>query len=394
MLKDSRFLIVLMLILTSVSCSLPVSLRNDVNSNPPTPSSTQGMATAVNETLPSPANIIPNEDSLLGNWTVFQVNHSYLSQISHDESQTWLGNIAFFNPNSIQFNQNRCLLTAFERIALPENYQETFPLNLSSFGIVEEGVSLIRTNCSESPFNHFLQLDAYTILLQWQGSYFWLQQQTINAPQRPLIYSYTQFLREDITRNVNVQIPQITQDNAAGQNFNEAAFNLFNSITENFISETEAWEKPADSVFNVSDLEVTYDIHWNDGQRLSILGNIYTYYSGAAHPNLFFLTLNYDLSTQQILSLEDLFVPESDYLTFLRDTSIAALSSREIGFFEDSLAADPIYFQNITFTPAGMMIHFSPYDVASYAAGPQTVLIPYGDLEGYLQPAFIPPLGP
>ncbi len=393
--KKPRFLIVLLLILTTLSCSLPINITDMANNNPTAQPSNPAATVPVSENPSLPAGVIPNDDPLLGNWTVFQVNTNYLSTISHDESQTWLGNLAFFNPDSIQINQNRCLLTTFERSPLPENYQENFPFDLSRYGILEDQTSLIRTNCTESPFGLFLQLDAYTLLLNWQGSFMWLQQQTINAPKRPIIFSNTQFLQEDIRRNVNVQIPQMTQNIFASQTFNNAAFNLFNGITENFITETETWENNVpEQDFPASELEITYDVHWNDGQRISILGNIYTYYSGAAHPNMFYITFNYDLTTQQILRIDDFFIAGSDYLTFLMNASVTALSSRDIGFFEDSLSAESTYFQNITFTPAGIMIYFSPYDVASYAAGPQTVLIPYSELSGYLKPEFFPPATP
>ncbi|MAT42976.1 MAG: hypothetical protein CL609_11580 [Anaerolineaceae bacterium] len=395
MLKKPSVLMLLVLLITSLSCSLPIQFENN-DPSPTAPSPIQDATVPVNEN-PSPAppvGVIPNDDPLLGSWTVFQVSTNFQSTISHDESQTWLGNLAFFNPDSIQINQNRCLLTTFERSPLPENYQENFPLDLSRYGLLEDQISLIRTNCTESPFGLFLQLDSYTLLINWQGSFMWLQQQTINAPKRPIVFSNTHYLQENITRNVNVQIPQITQTTAARQIFNDAAFNIFNDITVSFITETENWVPPADQNFPPSELEVTYEIHWNDGQRLSILGQIYTYYAGAAHPNMFYITLNYDLTTQQVLQLDDFFIAGSDYLNLLKNTCAAELISRDIGFFEDNLAAEPTYFKNITFTPAGLMVHFSPYDVASYAAGPQTVLIPYPVLEGTLKPEYFPPAIP
>lgn len=395
MLKKPSVLMLLVLLITSLSCSLPIQFGNN-NPSPAAPSPIQEATVPVNENpspLP-PVGVIPNNDPLLGSWTVFQVSTNFQSTISHDESQTWLGNFAFFNPDSIQINQHRCLLTTFERSPLPENYQEIFPLDLSSYGLLEDQISLIRTNCTESPFGLFLQLDSYTLLISWQGSFMWLQQQTINAPKRPIIFSNTQYLQENITRNVNVQIPQITQDNPASENFNNVAFDLFNGITTDFITETENWETGPEQLFQVSDLEVTYNVHWSDGQRISILGNIYTYYSGAAHPNMFYVTLNYDLINQQVLTLEDFFIAGSDYLNLLKNTCAAELSSRDIGFFEDSLAAEATYFKNITFAPAGLMVHFSPYEVAAYAAGPQTVLIPYPVLDGTLKPEYIPPVSP
>lgn len=392
--KQSPLFILLILVFTSLSCSLPINLNDGGNNNSPIESTQPAATVPVFENTIVPSSVIPGDDPLLGEWSVFQVNQNRDSRISHDESQTWLGNSATINPDSMQSNQTRCLLTNYERSSLPDNYLENFPLDLSQYGIREEQVSLVRTNCAQGPFDLFLQLDAYTLLSHWQGSFLWLQRQTPNAPQRPIIFSNTHYLQEDITRNINVEIPQINRENPASENFNNATFVLFKDIMENFITDTENWERIPEQDFPASELELTFDVHWNDGQRISILGRVNTYYAGAAHPNTFFTTFNYDLNANKILTIEDFFLPESDYLNFLLNTSTFELQNRDIGFFEGSLSAEAIYFQNLTFTPAGLMVHFSPYDVASYAAGPQMILIPYADLDGYLNPAYFPPAAP
>ena len=80
----------------------------------------------------------------------------YTSPVQHDEAQTWLGNLAQINTDRIQFNQEICLLTGFERGILPENYQDYFQIDLPTYGIAEDSVSWISTNCEGSARNNFV----------------------------------------------------------------------------------------------------------------------------------------------------------------------------------------------------------------------------------------------
>jgi hypothetical protein len=43
-------------------------------------------------------------------------------------------------------------------------------------------------------------------------------------------------------------------------------------------------------------------------------------------------------------------------------------------------------YRNWNITPDGLMITFDEYQVAPYAAGPQTVTVPYSELRGLINP--------
>ncbi len=61
---------------------------------------------------------------------------------------------------------------------------------------------------------------------------------------------------------------------------------------------------------------------------------------------------------------------------------------RDIGFqgFELGATAAVQNYRNWNITPNGLMITFDEYQVAPYAAGPQTVVIPYKALGQILEP--------
>jgi hypothetical protein len=135
----------------------------------------------------------------------------------------------------------------------------------------------------------------------------------------------------------------------------------------------------------------TFDVRYN---LVSPPGNIFSskfemegYVTGAAHPYHLSQTVNYDLEHGKDLALVDLFVPNSDYLDVMAKYCTDQLNQRDIGFegFELGATAMPQNYRNWNITADGLMITFDEYQVAPYAAGPQTVIIPYGELGKLIQ---------
>ncbi len=112
-------------------------------------------------------------------------------------------------------------------------------------------------------------------------------------------------------------------------------------------------------------------------------------YSGGAHPSASHASINYDISNGKALALADLFRNDSDYLRIIADRVKKELSQRE-GLFPDqiNLGAAPTLdnYRTWNTTPAGLLITFEEYQVGAYAAGPQSVLIPYAELRTWLSP--------
>ncbi len=124
------------------------------------------------------------------------------------------------------------------------------------------------------------------------------------------------------------------------------------------------------------------------GDIYSLKFDIQTFYTGAAHPGDASQTATFDLATGRMLTLADLFAPNADYLTPISKYCIAQLGMRDIGFqgFELGATATLQNYRNWNITAGGLMITFDEYQVAPYAAGPQTVLIPYKELAQILRP--------
>ena len=129
-------------------------------------------------------------------------------------------------------------------------------------------------------------------------------------------------------------------------------------------------------------LQLRYNLLSPPGGIYSIKFDIQTFYTGAAHPGDTSKTLNFDLEQGKALTLDDLFAPNADYLAQIAQYCIGQLGTRDIGFqgFELGATATLQNYRNWSITADGLMITFDEYQVAPYAAGPQTVVIPYSEL--------------
>ena len=122
---------------------------------------------------------------------------------------------------------------------------------------------------------------------------------------------------------------------------------------------------------------------------------IFTVYENTlgAHGNMFFHTISFDMATGKPLALTDLFLPSSSYLTTLSSIARKELPS-VIGGLSDTemiaggTAPEEKNFQNFFFDNQNLVLLFPPYQVAAYAAGPQTLRIPISELSTILKPDY------
>ncbi|MBI5842403.1 MAG: DUF3298 domain-containing protein [Chloroflexi bacterium] len=133
-----------------------------------------------------------------------------------------------------------------------------------------------------------------------------------------------------------------------------------------------------------SSLDIQYSLIGQRGDFWSIKFEIMGYADGAAHPYHYSITVNYDLEKGKEITLDEIFLPNSNYLQKISELCKAELAARDIGFEGFSQGADPLpeNYQRWNVSDQGLMITFDEYQVAAYAAGPQVVVIPFGELGG------------
>jgi len=187
---------------------------------------------------------------------------------------------------------------------------------------------------------------------------------------------------------ITSETPVLTgPDNPRIQAFNALA----KGIVERDISEFRESlnNMPAAPFTTGSFIEVGYEVLSPPGRILSLKFNTVGYSDGAAHPYHYSETLTFDLEQGREIRLDGLFLPGANYLQLLSDTCKTELSARDIAFDAFSTGADPTAenYRNWNITADGLLITFDEYQVAAYAAGPQTVLIPYANLKAILDPS-------
>lgn len=127
------------------------------------------------------------------------------------------------------------------------------------------------------------------------------------------------------------------------------------------------------------------DISYKEFESPQTASYVYTVYTDTlgAHPNGYFHTFMFDTRTGTRLTLGDIL--EGDWLTYVAAESKAQITTHlremmggggEVVLFEEGLLPREGNFLNAYLDGSDIVILFDPYQVAAYAAGPQTVRIP------------------
>ena len=201
---------------------------------------------------------------------------------------------------------------------------------------------------------------------------------------------------QDPVFTITAQIPQLSGSNDPRvSTFNQ----LLNDIVQKEIAvfRGEFTRGPIFDVSTNSFLEVTYELLSQYSDIWSFKFYYSFYVNGAAHPGDFSHTVNYDLEIGQELALGDLFIPGSDYLGVISNYCLDELRKEPYSDSFTTSGADPTLenYRNWNISPNGLVITFDTYQVAPGAAGPQIIVVPYGQLTALIDPqgplAFLTP---
>ncbi len=188
--------------------------------------------------------------------------------------------------------------------------------------------------------------------------------------------------------NITAQIPSLTgSDDPRAKAFTTEMHVFAQGLIDDF--KTKLAQNPLTPITAASYLDVRYQLVSPPENVLSIKFATEGYFAGAAHPYHLMYSFNYDLEQGKDVAFSDLFVPGADYLGAISQYCVAQLQTRDIGFgdiFAQGATPTPENYKNWNITPDGLMITFDEYQVAPYAAGPQVVTIPYGELKSLIDP--------
>jgi len=200
---------------------------------------------------------------------------------------------------------------------------------------------------------------------------------------------------------LKAQYPRIAGfDGRAADDFNRKVKSLvlgkLNEFRRDMLGQTSQDLKFARErgVSNYSEVNYTIELA-NNGIVSVWFGN--STYSGGAHPNSESFTFNFDLQKGTEIKLRDLFQQNSGYLKRISDYAISDLKRQQSDFSDNDWISrgagpDSKNFRSWNVTDKGLKFNFDPYQVAAYAAGPQTVLISYGALKDILKAVNFEPI--
>ena len=138
-------------------------------------------------------------------------------------------------------------------------------------------------------------------------------------------------------------------------------------------------------------VELTFEIHRNDAKAFSASFNYFTY-TGGAHPNTQQIGRTYLKPDGRRVFIAELIGPKG-----LRALSAYAIADLKRQWDQDPMSdedwvnrgAGPMAsnYEDFAWTAkGGLVVMFSPYQVAAYAAGPQEVQVPEKVLKNWLRP--------
>jgi uncharacterized protein YecT (DUF1311 family) len=140
------------------------------------------------------------------------------------------------------------------------------------------------------------------------------------------------------------------------------------------------------------EMDVTYSIARNDGRVFAVLFEEYSD-SGGAHPSHDYYTANYFLPDGWRIYLPELLdgsrglkrIGELAHADLIRRIATGPDAASDPDSVSEGTAPDWSNFSAFILLPDAILLHFAPYQVASYAAGPQESRIPLVSLRGVMR---------
>ena len=181
-------------------------------------------------------------------------------------------------------------------------------------------------------------------------------------------------------------------------------------ITLEFLNRVDATTGESESILQQARMDAADNDQWIpysyrvlysptriDHGVLSLSG-IQNSYSGGTHGNLSSVSVNYDMTTGDVLTFGSIMHPEADKEDFITLVLQQLEAVKEQYYLYDDfeiavrarLDGDENLYEDFYFTQTGLCFYFSPYEIAPYASGIVTVELPYSQLTGLIYDGYFP----
>ena len=186
--------------------------------------------------------------------------------------------------------------------------------------------------------------------------------------------------------DIDVVYPQISGASATAAGFNR----LVESLVQKNVAEFKSGVEPADPAdspdLSGGSFSISYKVTLATSDLISVALLVSEYSAGAAHPNSYSASINYDIKSGKQLRLSDLFATGKPYLQSISKGCISRLKNRlgegaDAEWLERGAGAKAENYKNWNLTTSGLEITFDSYQVAAYAFGAQLVFLQYSELK-------------
>lgn len=134
-------------------------------------------------------------------------------------------------------------------------------------------------------------------------------------------------------------------------------------------------------------LNISYGVYNPSSKLISVILGIDSYSAGAAHPNHWTQSINFNLGNARFLKLKDVFNSNPSYLGLVSKICISELSKKkglDEAWIKTGAGAKASNFPCFYLDKEDLVILFDEYKVGPYSAGPQKVSIKYARLKSIL----------
>jgi len=195
---------------------------------------------------------------------------------------------------------------------------------------------------------------------------------------------------------INISYPQISvfQGNpriTSFYGFNTFVENQMKAERDSFIVWMNDWEINEHTKEFTSEYELGDSVYYADNKLISIQFYGYSYFAGAAHPNNWSFSINYDLENSKEIFLKDLLT--AGWENKISEICIAEInkqkSEKDIEpseWLKDGAGPKEDNFKVFNPIKEGLLITFPTYQVGAYVEGPSEVFIKYSEIKEIIKP--------
>ena len=186
------------------------------------------------------------------------------------------------------------------------------------------------------------------------------------------------------------ELNKFIENKITGTADGEKTYTTFSSYAQGLINGFDDFQKDNKERIQTWFLTINTKVIRQQAHYISLY-TTYINFSGGAHPNSSFTYQNYNPTTHQEITLDDLLLPGSrvklnqiaEKIFRAQEKLSPTQSLKDLYFFENDVFK---LNDNFTVTEEGLLFLYNPYEIKAYAFGITKLLIPFSEIQEIAKP--------